>query len=1321
MASDNYALTWSPFTLVKLYGPSARPTEPERSLFHLYENQNSRLHLVDSGELQTEWLLMVALLGDQSDPRPVRQQRARELAQVGILLGNSVESEVFTTDSSIIAPDTGNTFSCTYGPDWLSRPTTWSSELQHILEILGLGKVLRVELCRRIIIPVGQRRPNLNHISALNRVVLFDRLFNRYDASFPGPAIRTNTLLPTNSPQQRSSKVSLMVFGDIRNDGVGSMADEVKLVSRDDNYAGPTILYPTLDADVWRYFLRESSYSSDSAAVKEMGFMHVAGCIETLCPQLMVKRQHISAFPFVEPRAICLGWYDVKSPPGQQSLGKCSERERILTVQVATRSFSGLGTPTVAGFYRAMDADVVNGSGLQNTMFSCQLGCVSGQAMESSRYGYGQYVVMLGNFSPSFTALDPPGMFADSGWEQNCTQTALNVFKSLYPGPCISGSRCPAHPASVLETLSTLIEKGGLLIFLSSLPPSITQPLLRGDAYDGENSLMSDYYKQCFLFASCTNLFLIINEASKVGGFTPLKALRRACLLADCPLHILGSTVPLEGINFVADVDNPVPTEDFTDDHAPVFTVPLLLPNKKAIRRHPGVATVTKAYNSPDGDDIEWSMLCLNSCLTQVLSHPTVGSKEHIVRHMDRCSNGLIALQPGVGPLDIPVADYGFVVSSSIYDEKQSDVLPYTAWDNAARMRRELEPGTALPTVKGTVMVLGEQGYKSMLSLDAGIKLSIVESVTNAAFAPVKRIEDLLLTLYLHLDEIETDKNDLGRLLAQTRAYCRELGVRLTIGSASSPRDAREMEFASQEATKFRTVVCSATAPAQFSGYLLTPALRGGGTVLIHVSVEDGPTIAGSILEQIFAGKPKIPTIPRVLRVRELFLAIKELMALGMVESGHDVSDGGVLVCAIEMALAGNRGIKISVPEDQDIMEEMFSEAPGVIFEVHRAHAERALKELQGRQLRAFQIGAVGEEGLDKLIEIYHGQKLLFRQSISLTRGTWSSFSIEQYNFLRPESVNTSMYAMDYGNPVITLKHPEEEFYTQPLNLVTHPDPRCRVAVLCCPGTSGSDPLMAAFTNVGCPCVRVLFREVKSEAFFDQFSGLVIGGACGAQDALTVSRGIVMTITKKSKLRDALLRFFQRKNTFSLAVGEIGCAIFTGLGIVGSITDYPHPGTPISLESAEVTLAQNVSTMYESRWLSFSIPPTTNAVMLRRLRGLILPCWIQGTYLGFNFLTPASPYILQERGLTAAHFHGSGSHPWNTAQHYPRNPAEANNVAALCSADGRHLAMLFNPSLCTQLWHWPHIPFQTRSHLLGSPWLLAFQEAHIWAVSQSTT
>ncbi len=36
----------------------------------------------------------------------------------------------------------------------------------------------------------------------------------------------------------------------------------------------------------------------------------------------------------------------------------------------------------------------------------------------------------------------------------------------------------------------------------------------------------------------------------------------------------------------------------------------------------------------------------------------------------------------------------------------------------------------------------------------------------------------------------------------------------------------------------------------------------------------------------------------------------------GLLKSGHDISDGGLITCLLEMAFAGNAGIEINLPND---------------------------------------------------------------------------------------------------------------------------------------------------------------------------------------------------------------------------------------------------------------------------------------------------------------------------------------------------------------------------------------------------------------------
>jgi phosphoribosylformylglycinamidine synthase len=70
---------------------------------------------------------------------------------------------------------------------------------------------------------------------------------------------------------------------------------------------------------------------------------------------------------------------------------------------------------------------------------------------------------------------------------------------------------------------------------------------------------------------------------------------------------------------------------------------------------------------------------------------------------------------------------------------------------------------------------------------------------------------------------------------------------------------------------------------------------------------------------------------------------------------------------------------------------------------------------------------------------------------------------------------------------------------------------------------------------------------------------------------------------------------------------------------------------------------------------------------------------------------------------------------------YPFNPnGSPNGIAALCTPDGRHLAIMPHPERTFLTWQWPWMPEELRrgakrdSPLTSSPWLRMFQNAREW-------
>ena len=65
---------------------------------------------------------------------------------------------------------------------------------------------------------------------------------------------------------------------------------------------------------------------------------------------------------------------------------------------------------------------------------------------------------------------------------------------------------------------------------------------------------------------------------------------------------------------------------------------------------------------------------------------------------------------------------------------------------------------------------------------------------------------------------------------------------------------------------------------------------------------------------------------------------------------------------------------------------------------------------------------------------------------------------------------------------------------------------------------------------------------------------------------------------------------------------------------------------------------------------------------------------------------------------------------------YPFNPnGTERGIAALCSRDGRHLAMMPHPERCVLPWQWPWMPVAWQHTMQSwSPWMTMFTNAYEW-------
>ena len=91
--------------------------------------------------------------------------------------------------------------------------------------------------------------------------------------------------------------------------------------------------------------------------------------------------------------------------------------------------------------------------------------------------------------------------------------------------------------------------------------------------------------------------------------------------------------------------------------------------------------------------------------------------------------------------------------------------------------------------------------------------------------------------------------------------------------------------------------------------------------------------------------------------LKRAFNAIQQLIAEDCVAAGHDRSDGGIVTCLLEMAFAGNCGIRIDLPTTSDPIASLFAEEMGLVFEVHAGKVPHVLQTLDAADVHCIPIG----------------------------------------------------------------------------------------------------------------------------------------------------------------------------------------------------------------------------------------------------------------------------------------------------------------------------------------------------------------------------
>ena len=652
---------------------------------------------------------------------------------------------------------------------------------------------------------------------------------------------------------------------------------------------------------------------------------------------------------------------------------------------------------------------------------------------------------------------------------------------------------------------------------------------------------------------------------------------------------------------------------------------------------------------------LEYDIEKLGEYLEQVLQMEEVACKDWLTNKVDRSVTGRIAKQQCAGELQLPLNNTGVIT------------LDYRG-------------------ISGVATSLGHAPAAGLIDPAAGSELSIAEALTNIVWAPLSHG---LKGVSLSANWMWPCKNsgEDARLYEAVEAASQmaiALGINIPTG-----KDSLSMTQKYDGDTVFSpgTVIISAAAEVSDIRLTVEPVVVNDpekGLIWIDMSCDE-PTLGGSSFSQLL-GTPgaRAPRVKDPQQFALIFNSIQELINNGTIIAGHDISAGGLITTLLEMCFANTTGglaINLESKGETDIVKLLLSQNPGVVIQVSdEAQAEEFLLE---RGISYHLIGHPVTErklflrnsGIDYLFDIDELRDKWLRTSYLLDRKqSGEKLALERYN--------------NFGaNP---LRFELKEFEGSHRALGIDPGRRSpsgvRAAIIREKGVNGDREMAYALWLAGFDVKDVHMTDlVSGRETLEDISMIVFVGGFSNSDVLGSAKGWAGAFRYNEKARLALEKFYARKDTLSLGVCN-GCQLMAELGLI-----YPdHKEMP--------KLLHNKSHKFESAFPGVRVSASPS-VMLDGLEGMELGIWVAHGEGRFSFPFDEGRYHIPVR-----YSHHS----------YPANPNGSDyDAAAVCSADGRHLAIMPHLERAFMPWQCAYYPVDRRGDDV-TPWMKAFVNAYKW-------
>ena len=673
--------------------------------------------------------------------------------------------------------------------------------------------------------------------------------------------------------------------------------------------------------------------------------------------------------------------------------------------------------------------------------------------------------------------------------------------------------------------------------------------------------------------------------------------------------------------------------------------------------------TVERKYK-----DVTYDASHLDEYINRVLQLEAVACKDWLTNKVDRSVTGKVARQQTQGEIQLPLSDCGVVA------------LDYRG-------------------KKGIATAIGHAPQAGLADPAAGSVLSVAESLTNLVWAPLANGLDTVSLSANWMWPCRSQKGEDARLYKGVEAlsdFCCALKVNVPTGKDSLSLSQQYPN--GEKIISPGTVIVSAGGEVSDVRKVVSPVVvNDKHTTLYHIDFSfDDLRLGGSAFAQSrgFVGSD-VPTVKNPEYFRDAFNAVQELINKGLILAGHDISAGGLITCLLEMCFANTEGgLEISVDKFKhtDLVKILFAENPAIVVQVRNKDKKEFKEILDEAGIGYVKIGQPAEER--HILVEHDGQTYQF--GIDYLRDVWYETSYlldtkQSFNgCARQRYENYKEQPLEY-NIVHTVANDGDKpfdgtFAQQGINAKRREASGIRAAIIREKGTNGEREMAYALYLAGFDVKDVMMTDlVSGRETLDDVNMIVFCGGFSNSDVLGSAKGWAGAFLFNPKAKEALDRFYAREDTLSLGVCN-GCQLMVELNLIN----------PEHKERAH--MLHNDSHKFESAFVGVTVP-TNRSVMFGSLSGDKLGIWVAHGEGKFSLPLPEDDY-----NVVLKYSYDS----------YPGNPNGSDySVAGICSADGRHLAMMPHLERAFYPWQCAYYPADRRADEV-TPWIEAFVNARRW-------